>query len=105
MNILSERATITQYCGNDDLNAEVVVNDNGKTIYINVHYGDDCEAFTASNVCVFDYATGAIKDIEDSAFDYIEEFYEVEETKNSKYAKYYAIAERMIDDIANDYNG
>lgn len=104
MNILSERAAITQYAGNDDLNAEVVVNDNGKTVYINAHKGDDCDAFTASNVSVFNYATGATEDIEDEAFDYIEEFEELEETKKSKYAKYYVIADRMINDIANSYN-
>lgn len=103
MNILSERAAITQYAGMDDLNAEVMVNDNGETVYINVHYGDDCDAYTVSKVSVFDYVTGATENIEDGAFDYIEEFYEFKETKKSKYAKYYKIAERMINDIADSY--
>ncbi len=105
MHILMERAAITSYVGNDDLDAEIqICDDDGKTVYINAHYGDDCTCFSAGYTSNFDYATkGSDAGELTETVEYIEEYEELEETEESKYAKYYKIAERMIDDIADDY--
>ncbi len=103
MHIESERAAITSFAGNDNLNAEIkICDDDGKTVFIHVHYGyDGINQFSAGYTSIFDYATGAAEDLEQETVEYIEVFEELEETVNSKYAKFYKIGERMIDDIAD----
>ena len=54
MLIKSEKAKITQYCGNDDLDAEVQIVDGENIIYIHAHYGYDGEYFSASYKSIFD---------------------------------------------------
>lgn len=106
MHILMERAAITSFAGNDDLNAEVqICDDDGKTVYIHVNYGySGVDQFSAGYTSIFDDVTKGTEDDEFAeTIEYIEVFEELEETKESKYAKYYKIAERMIDDIADDY--
>ncbi len=108
MHILMERAAITSFAGNDDLNAEIqICDDDGKTVYIHVNYGySGVDQFSAGYTSIFDDVTKETEEDEDElteTIEYIEVFEELEETEESKYAKYYKIAERMIDDIADDY--
>ena len=99
-----ERAAITRYVGNSDLDAEVqIYDDNNKIVYIHVHYGYDCNSFTAGYTSIFDSSREGYEEPE-GTIEYIEEFEELEETKSSKYANFYQIAERMINDIADSYN-
>ena len=109
MLIQMERAAITQFAGNTDLNAEVeICDDDGKTVYIHVSYGyHGINQFSAGYTSIFDEVTKESEDFVDDEniedVEYIEVFEELEETKNSKYAKFYQIAERMIDDIADSH--
>ncbi len=102
MLIKSERAKMTEYCGNVEFDSEVEVLDGEKTTYIHAHYGHDCPSFLASTTSIFEEMEKDASDAE--PLEYIEEYSEINETDKSKYTKYYRIAERMFDDMADSYN-
>ena len=107
MFIESEKAKISWYngCGGPqicDYDAEIAVNDNEEIIYISASDCSEGLMFTARRESIFD-KLGTDEIFKGEALENIEEFDSYEETQNSKYAKFYKIAKRMIEDIENSH--
>ena len=107
MYIESERAKATWYngCGGPqicDYDAEIEVNDNDEIIYISASDCSEGLMFTARRESIFD-KLGTDEIFKGEALENIEEFDNYKETQNSKYAKFYKIAKRMIEDIENSH--
>ena len=77
-------------------NAEIEIEENGKTLYIHVCYHAET-TYSVSEKSIYDYMTEKTEEIEDVEF--IEEYNEQEEAMTSHYAPYFKIAEEMINEL------
>ena len=77
-------------------NAEIVIKENGKILYIHVSCHIET-VYTVATKSIYDYMTQKTDEIED--IDFIEEYIVSEEAMKSNYAKYFKIAEEMIEKL------
>lgn len=102
MRIISERAKVTTVCmGTEAYDAEIEIEElsDGKfsTLYIHANSYDDTH-YSVSKQSMYDYMTG-LSDVEPSDVDFIEEYDNFNETKTSQYKKYFAIVDRLLNDL------
>ena len=77
--------------------AEAIVEDNGKTLYIHANWYDDFKHYTVSERSMFDFMTGASG--EDPEVQYLEEYQSLRGAAKSKYYSAIKAANAVINAI------
>ena len=102
MRIISERAKVTSgFGGMEGYDAELRVYDiiDGNEVELFIHANaSDGRYYTVSTISYYDYLTG-LSNANPGEPQYIEEYNNLEDAKNSDYYRFLIIADRLLNDI------
>lgn len=79
--------------------AEVQIEENGERLFIHINMQMN-SYYTVAKESVFDFMTGKTDECAEPTI--LEEYEDFDDTKKSKYAKYFQIADRIIDDLIDN---